>query len=728
MRFASILLLIALCTPSASRSQGWEWQNPLPHGQTINDIAILSPIAAIAACNNGYFMTTATEGRTWQTRRLGRVNIERVLTAGDGSLIAVTDRRRIYRSTDEAWSFDQVYQGYDNAAGQRSDMVQADDSTLVGFLNGAHLVMSGDYGKTWRQFDNVTFLSENVRSISAQSPTTWYVVTSRNILRTTDRGASWQYANSEYQARGLQRFVFVDSLYGYQLREGQLLRTRDGGANWTEMDIFGFGVVSDLAAGPHLGDDVYCMSIGRYLVNKSSDAGESWNISLTETAFPDAQPLTMAFFDGRTGMIGGDGGRILRTSDGGQSWSIVHGIGYIGTIADLIFRDANTGIATTYTPTMLISSNGGSRWDEVIPSPDHSPRMLAVSPGGTFFTVASDAENRFDLLASTDDGLTWELRGRLPLDYTINRPEMPQSLYALSENELWAGGTYSLLMHSSDGGRNWRRMILENAMTSPFSTGMEIFFFPPDTILYMRSNTVMYSSDRGENWEMRPTMSGRSIRSAEFLTPQLGYALLPTDFARTTDGGITWDISDEFRPSLLHFFNATDGVVLWSNSDEDDLAYLMRTADGGRNWERYPTNERVNWSSWYWLARDVGWAYGYGGTIRRTDNGGVASASGHPVLPSTALELAPGYPNPWRGGSGGVTVPFRLAAAQSVTLSLHDLLGRRLSVFDLGPHSAGRHTAMLPSSLMNGLQPGVYVYRISAGDVYRAGRIMVRGR
>jgi len=305
---------------------------------------------------------------------------------------------------------------------------------------------------------------------------------------------------------------------------------------------------------------------------------------------------------------------------------------------------------------------------------------------------------------------------------------MPQSLYALSENELWAGGTYSLLMHSSDGGRNWRRMILENAMTSPFSTGMEIFFFPPDTILYMRSNTVMYSSDRGENWEMRPTMSGRSIRSAEFLTPQLGYALLPTDFARTTDGGITWDISDEFRPSLLHFFNATDGVVLWSNSDEDDLAYLMRTADGGRNWERYPTNERVNWSSWYWLARDVGWAYGYGGTIRRTDNGGVASASGHPVLPSTALELAPGYPNPWRGGSGGVTVPFRLAAAQSVTLSLHDLLGRRLSVFDLGPHSAGRHTAMLPSSLMNGLQPGVYVYRISAGDLYRAGRIMVRGR
>lgn len=728
MRLASILLLTVFFTPPASLSQGWEWQNPLPHGQTVNDIAILSPISAIAACDNGYFMTTATEGRTWQTRRLGRVNIERVLTAGDGSLIAVTDRRRIYRSTDDAYSFTQVYQGDENSTGQRSDMVRVDDSTLVGFLNGAHVVISTDYGQSWRHFDNVNLLSENVRSISAQSPTTWYVVTSRNLLRTTDRGVGWHYANEEYQVRGLQRFAFIDSTYGYQLREGQLLRTRDGGANWTEMDIFGFGVVWDLAAGPHMGSDVYCMSIGRYLINKSTDAGESWNISLTETAFPDAQPLTMAFFNKRTGMIGGDGGRILRTSDGGQSWSIVHGIGYIGTIADLLFRDANTGVATTYTPTLLISSNGGNRWDEVIPSPDHSPRMLAVSPSGTFHAIAGDAGNDFDLLASTDDGLTWEKRGRIPFSYSINRPEMPQSLYALSENELWAGGTFSLLMHSTDGGRSWERKMLENAMTSPFSTGMEIFFFPPDTILYIRSNAVMYSSDGGENWTTRPTMSGRSIRSAEFLTPEIGYALLPTEFASTSDGGVTWDISREFTPSLLHFFDETDGVVLWSNSDEDDLAYLMRTTDGGQNWERYPTNERVNWSNWFWLARDVGWAYGYDGTIRRTDNGGIAFASGRPALPSASLELAAGYPNPYRGGGSGVTVPFRLATAQSVTLSLHDLHGRRLTSLELGPHSAGAHSALLPSSLMRGLRPGVYVYRISAGDMYRMGRVMVMGR
>jgi len=115
------------------------------------------------------------------------------------------------------------------------------------------------------------------------------------------------------------------------------------------------------------------------------------------------------------------------------------------------------------------------------------------------------------------------------------------------------------------------------------------------------------------------------------------------------------------------------------------------------------------------------------GLIRRTDNGGVASAHAHPALPAHGLTLHPGYPNPYRGaGSGAFTIPFTLAVSQDVMLSLHDALGRRLTTQSLGRFSAGDHRATLPASIMNGLLPGTYFYRLRASERMVAGRVVVQ--
>ncbi len=724
-----LLLTVFACLVLASPSlpaQGWEWQNPLPHGQGINDITMVDAQTGVAACNNGYYLFTANAGITWSTRRIGRVNIERMLGAPDGSIIAVCDRRRIYRSTDRAYSWDLVYEGFNNGPGQPSDMTKVDANTFVGFLNGAHLVMSDDGGVSWRQITSVNFLGETLYSISAQSPTTWFIVTSRNVIKTSDRGATWQYVNEEFQARGLQRFVYVDSLYGYQLREGQLLRTRDGGENWTEMDIFGFDTVTDLAAGPALGDNVFCLSRGRYLINKSDDAGETWNISLTESAFSGASPNAIAFIDARTGFIAGDGGRILRTVDGGLSWSIVHGIGYIGTVADLLFWNASQGVATTYSSTLLLTSDGGNRWDEAIPSASHSLRHVSRSPEGTLYVVGVTSGNEYDLLRSEDDGLSWTMVSRLPLDYQSNRPEISQSLYARANGEIWIGATYSILLHSTDGGTTWDRSIVGSSIQNPYSTGTDMFFFEPSTVLYIRSNSVEVSTDGGANWESRFTSAGRSLREVQFVSPDVGFALIPMEFARTTNGGESWDISWDFTPSMLHYFNETDGVMLWSSSDEDDLGYLLRTSDAGRSWDRFSLNERVDWSNWFWFDRETAWAYGYGGLIRRTDNGGIASAPSLAALPAV-LQLQPGYPNPYsRARHDAVTVPFTLAHPANVTLTLYDMLGRPAATLERSSLGAGTHSILIDRSTLVTLAPGMYLYRIRAGAAVLTGRVHVQ--
>jgi photosystem II stability/assembly factor-like uncharacterized protein len=353
-------------------------------------------------------------------------------------------------------------------------------------------------------------------------------------------------------------------------------------------------------------------------------------------------------------------------------------------------------------------------------------REVSVSPDGTFFVVGVTIDNNYDVLKSTNHGLSWVVTGRLPLDYSTSQPEMVQSLYALSDNNLYAGATYGILMHSTDGGTTWDRSSIGNTGMNRFSTGTEIFFFPPATIIYIRSSSVDVSSDGGQSWDSRGTPNNRSLRLTQFVTPEIGYALLPGELAKTTDGGQNWNISTGFNASMLHFFDALHGVVMWSNSAEDDKGYLMRTYDGGDTWEQFSANERVSWNSWFWLSPQTGWAFGYGGLIRRTDNGGVASVPVQTATPST-LDLHAGYPNPFSASMHvDFMIPFSLEHRASVQFTLFDMLGREVTNIHRGETSAGTHAFTLPRSLLLGLPPGIYLYRLQAAEEIRIGKLTLR--
>ncbi|MBR9977011.1 MAG: T9SS type A sorting domain-containing protein [Bacteroidetes bacterium] len=721
-------LLLALLLPAAMHAQGWEWRNPQPHGQLINDVLMLDHTRGVAVCNNGFYLYTADGGRSWTTYRLGNANLERIILAADGNLIVAADKRRIYRSTDNAYSWELVYGESPEARVSTFDLHRTPDGTLLAMLNGPHFVRSTDNGLTWQRFaeDNMQISIDNIRSFSVQSNTQWYLVSNRNVFRTTDAGRTWNRDNLNFDANGLQRFVFVDSLYGFQLREGQLLRTHDGGASWEEMDIFGFNVIRHVQAGPALGNSVFCMSLGRYLINASTDGGESWNISLTENAFADSSPRAMHFVDARLGFVVGYGGRILRTDDGGQSWAIVHGIGYIGTVTDLLFLDDEHGIATSYSPTVLLTSDGGYRWNESVPSPDHSCFAITSTPGGLLYMVSLTRTYDFDLLFSSDRGRTWELRARLPLEYSSSNPEMAQSILAISENELLVGATYSLLLRSSDGGWTWTRNQVQRGAGSPFSTGYSIFYFPPSTFIYLQSNGFQISTDGGELWTGRLTPGARTLWDAQFLTPEIGYGLISGEFSRTTDGGLTWETETGFRPQLFHFTDPDHGVAIWDDMEQDDLTFLMRSSDGGRNWEKHSMGERAGYGGWYFQSPDRIWGYGTGGMIRYSGDGGIVGMRSARAA-AAGFSLAQGYPNPFSPSRHAQhRIPVVSVEGGAVQVAVHDLLGRVVTSFDAGRIEAGLQTVHLPASRLRDLPAGSYVYRVTIGNEMHTGRLLLR--
>ena len=86
----------------------------------------------------------------------------------------------------------------------------------------------------------------------------------------------------------------------------------------------------------------------------------------------------------------------------------------------------------------------------------------------------------------------------------------------------------------------------------------------------------------------------------------------------------------------------------------------------------------------------------------------VVSAEGGPAGAMVAIGTM--VPNP---AADRARVPFTLQAASDVTLTVFDVLGRKVTTLAQGTYAAGSHDVSLDAS---SLAPGTYVVRLQAGD------------
>jgi hypothetical protein len=85
----------------------------------------------------------------------------------------------------------------------------------------------------------------------------------------------------------------------------------------------------------------------------------------------------------------------------------------------------------------------------------------------------------------------------------------------------------------------------------------------------------------------------------------------------------------------------------------------------------------------------------------------------------TVFALGQNYPNPARGET---TIPFSLPAAGDVAFTLYDLAGREVAMPLAGNVRAGANRLTVDCS---GLPPGIYMYKLEAGDNVAVRRLAV---
>lgn len=321
--------------------------------------------------------------------------------------------------------------------------------------------------------------------------------------------------------------------------------------------------------------------------------------------------------DAKNATAVGDDGRILRTTDGGNTWTL-HIDERTQDLFCVQFISVDTGFAAGRDGTILRTTNAGATWDSrSIPSGfsllgiDFATNKIGVIVGdiGT-------------IVRTTDAGNTWTeiVTGSQHSYASVHFVNSKVGTIALS------GGT---VLRTTNAGLTWTP---QSVPTEGVLLG--VFFTDPNTgIVVGESGIVLRTTDGGSSWSKQFITPEPMFYDVEFVSPTKGFAVGQRGVWYTEDGGITWDHETEASDNLwdISFGDAFTGMAAGNSS----------------------------------LA----------GVIYRTTVGGIVSVK--EVYSAPTCPLADPYPNP---AQDITTIRFAVSRQGAVVLDVIDALGNTVAV------------------------------------------------
>jgi photosystem II stability/assembly factor-like uncharacterized protein len=332
------------------------------------------------------------------------------------------------------------------------------------------------------------------------------------------------------------------------------------------------------------------------MVMRTFDGGESW----TNIDFP-AEGVQIRFVDFRDNNHGVivAWSHIFTTSDAGETWHYTHWQ-QAGDYVAADFVDNNTGWITGTGRILVKTSDGGINWNRQ-PSPNiHGHAIDFVDENVGF--VAGHMNQNFEyprLYKTLDGGSSWE---NIPLPAGFNQFG---GLSVISEQQIWIAAYY----HS----------VNQDSTSAVFK--------------------AYYTANGGTDWttfEISQT-DGSMLKKMKFLTENEGYIMSFNNFYRTTDCGVSWDVI----PIGSGYLSACTDFS-WQGGDELVVSgwgpFLQKSEDSGQSWENLIDGTTSSLKSVFFLNEQQGFS-GYGGvegpSILRTTDGGLSwQHANHPVISS----------------------------------------------------------------------------------------------
>ncbi len=463
--------------------------------------------AASAGTLNGHFYSSANSGATWQlqkslkpasdtTRRLYSVMCGAHVA---GRFIFFDNSGILWRSTTGGATWDSVSKTAFTGA---SDICFADANhgwvVERGYIEG-----TTDGGVTWPGL-----LTSFLPDVLADAPSMHFVNdTTGWVLQTRANGGGWQtlVIGTKNGARNFSTSVSsgfagapmlgvrfdVGGNVGWLVgRGGEIRRTTNGGTSWTTKSGGNGGKTNSLSVsdganifvatttgaagynfrstnggttwtpGASLGENPYhclyatsdstvvCLLDAAHALY-STDSGRSYKNSGISSANGNLNFGNHIFaLNSSTLFACGEGGLVMKSVNGGRTWTDISVANATGSIGGVYFRSATAGIACGDKATLFATANGGAAWNQVPVTFEGAFTDVAFN-SATEGWIATDSDGT--VLHSQDGGITWSPKSIGAFD-TLRRVIFPTATLG------FVGGTHGQVYVTFDGGATWRRL------------------------------------------------------------------------------------------------------------------------------------------------------------------------------------------------------------------------------------------------------------------------------
>ncbi len=278
--------------------------------------------------------------------------------------------------------------------------------------------------------------------------------------------------------------------------------------------------------------------------------------------------------------IAGEDGVLLRSSDGGATWSL---------------RDSGS---TRHLRALSRAANTG--W--------------AVGDGGT-------------VLRSSDAGLTWTAQN-------AGSVQQLRGVAVLDAQHAWAVGDGGVVLVTTDGGATWARHAagVERLHAVVFADALR-------GLAVGQGGAIVQSADGGQSWTAVDSGTGAQLCAVALSGSSAWAAGDAGTLLRSTDGGATWaSVATGATGALraVRFRNASEG---WAVGDGGTV---LHSANGGASWAALNTGNGQDLSDLSVTGTEAAWAVGGNGPAWRLGNAADPTALQSLDLPATSLHIQPG--------------------------------------------------------------------------------------
>ncbi len=330
--------------------------------------------------------------------------------------------------------------------------------------------------------------------------------------------------------------------------------------------------------------------------------------------------------------IAGEDGIVLRTQDGGVTWTPVD-TSATTHLRAIHFATANTGWVAGDGGVVRRTGNGGTTW--VTREPGVGVAWLGVAASGA--SLAWLVGEQGMVARTSDSGVTWQTAapgsGRL---YAVR---------FVSATVGWIAGQDGQILSTNDGGATW----------TPRSSGVTVH-----------------------------------LRALAFANATTGWAVGDAGtILKTVDGGGTWTAQASGVTGTLRGVAARNASEVWAAGDG---GLVLRTTDGGATWQPIDLGQGdVTFHAAAMGTAPHGWIAGDASTIVRLGGGSPGAGDRHAARRQPVARARPllRQRDPLRGGLAGVVLqPARSGRREPSRAGPAPRVSRRLAAAPGAPRGS----------------------------------------